>query len=818
MPALHTPVPKPLTLAVRIAFAATLALTLNPPAHAQTAPAAVVKYDIPAAPLAEALTLYSQQAGVAIVMDASQLRGLRAPALQGSYAVEEGFAILLRGSGYSVARTAVGYVLRPAGASATPPATAATPAAPADAMLGAVTVTAEAESDGRTEGSGRYTTNGPSRTATGLNMTLKETPQAVSIVTQQQMQDQHMRSLDDVADGATGLTYSKLGTERSYFYSRGNAVTDLQIDGMSTSLAESFSTDVLSLNNMAIYDRVEIVRGANGLLQGSGNPSAVINLVRKRPTREFQFSAEAGAASWADYTGQLDVSGSLNQSGSVRGRAVLYGNHANSYRNGAGTNNKLLYLIGEADLDPATTVSFGLTAQKDDHRGYDWGGLPIKADGSFYDLPRSTSLAGPWAHLNRNNYSIFGDLTHYFANGWTVSAAANGIRSKADYLASISTRVSGDTFLLSTSNTLYNDRQWSLNLKANGNFTLFGREHELIIGASNRKDNLYYPYYSATSTSTIDINDPNFWPIPQPAINYASNLNVSYRRSEKGLFAATRLHATDALSVILGTRLSWADYAVKTTYVNSRYDSGRQPVPYAGLVYQLTPQHSLYTSYTNIFSVQQSFGPNGLLDPLKGRNYEGGVKSTLFGGLNTAVAAFQTDQVNLPVALDMPATCGAAGNSNCYTAGAKVRTRGVELEASGSPVTGLNLAAGYTYANPSYEEGPNSGKQYNTAIPRRVLKLSGDYTLPGGQWRVGGKLQSQSRMYYQYTGYKVSEGGYSVLDLHANYRYSRHLSVQLNIRNATDKHYYQTIPPTTYFRGLLYGAPRSFAATVRYDY
>lgn len=69
-------------------------------------------------------------------------------------------------------------------------------------------------------------------------MTLRETPQSVSVVTHQQMQDRNMHSLDDVADVATGLTYSKLGTERSTFYSRGFPITDLQVDGVSTSVAE----------------------------------------------------------------------------------------------------------------------------------------------------------------------------------------------------------------------------------------------------------------------------------------------------------------------------------------------------------------------------------------------------------------------------------------------------------------------------------------------------------------------------------------------------------------------------------------------------
>lgn len=796
--------PAPLALAAALALAGS---SLHAQSVALAPSAAPLQFNIAAKPLAQALSDWALQAHLQLIVQPSLVSGKTSPAVTGTLTPRQALDRLLGSSGLVGVQDGNAIVIKRAGTAG-------------DAVtLGTVTVTGQAEHSGTTEGTGSYTQTGPSSTATGLPLSLRETPQSVSVITQQQMQDQGMRSLDDVADVATGLSYSKLGTERSYFYSRGSTVTDLQLDGMPSSVAESFSTDVLSLNNMAIYDRVEVVRGANGLLQGSGNPSATLNLVRKRPTREFQFSAEAGVGSWADYTGQVDVSGPLNKAGTLRGRAVLYGNNANSFRSGAGTDNKLFYGILEADISASTTVSLGAMAQRDNHKGYDWGGLPIKADGSFYDLPRSTSLAGPWAHLNRDNYSLFGDITHNFGNGWKVTAAANLMRSEADYLASISTRVSGDTYRLATSNTLYTDKQWSFNLKASGPFNLFGRSHDLILGATRRKDDLTYPFYSATSSNTVNILDFDFWSLAQPTINYASASNYAYQRNESGLFAATRLRPRDDLSVILGGRLSWADYATSSPTLYTRYDSGSQFVPYAGVVYDLSPQHTVYASYTSIYALQTSYGPNGLLDPVTGKNYEAGVKSSWQDNrLNTSMAVFQTDQLNLPVALSVASTCGGPGTYTCYTEGAKVRNRGFELEASGALTPQWNLAAGFTYSDPEYVQGPNTGKDYNTQIPRRLLKLSTDYRLPGGRWRVGGNVQLQSGVYYETSTYRVQQGSYSTINLHANYRHDAHWSVQFNVRNATDKNYYQTIPTNTFFRGAYYGAPRSFAVRVRYDY
>lgn len=73
---------------------------------------------------------------------------------------------------------------------------------------------------------------------------------------------------------------------------------------------------------MALHDRVEVVRGATGLTRAAGNLAAAINLVRKRPTRDFQARIEGSAGTWDRYRTDVDVSGPLNDNGSVRGRMV----------------------------------------------------------------------------------------------------------------------------------------------------------------------------------------------------------------------------------------------------------------------------------------------------------------------------------------------------------------------------------------------------------------------------------------------------------------------------------------------------------------
>ncbi len=418
---------------------------------------------------------------------------------------------------------------------------------------------------------------------------------------------------------------------------------DLQVDGLPTSVTESFSMDVMSVNNMAIYDRVEIVRGANGLLQGAGNPSAAINMVRKRPTQDYQLKAEIGAGSWDNYRTQLDVGGPLNAEGTLRGRTVLMYNNRNSYQDYAGKENQLFYAIGEADLSDSTTLTVGGSVQQDNNNGYDWGGLPTRLDGSFYDLSRSTSTAGKWAYLDKLNRNVFADIKHSFNEDWNLTVATNLIWSNADFLAQVGyhTFDTDSSMQYYPNSARYDDEQINLDAALNGAFNLMGRKHEVVVGTSVRRDRLQYVTGSPSVYPTVDVLDFDSSQFPKPEI--VGDLTPSrHVRKDKGIYAATRLNPTDDLHVILGSRLSWVDYDTQGPWETDRFKEERKVIPYGGIVYDITDQTSVYASYTEIYKLQSNYSvDNKLLAPTTGSNYEIGLKNELFDGrLNASLALF----------------------------------------------------------------------------------------------------------------------------------------------------------------------------------
>src|SRR3990167_5605099 len=126
---------------------------------------------------------------------------------------------------------------------------------------------------------GQYTVDQQIDTATGLGLTVRETPQSVTVITQQRLTDQNLETIADVVRNTAGVSIVEVDDVRNVFNARGFEITNYQLDGvpLSWSLAGDSAE---TLADVSIYERIELVRGATGLLTGAGDPSASINLVR----------------------------------------------------------------------------------------------------------------------------------------------------------------------------------------------------------------------------------------------------------------------------------------------------------------------------------------------------------------------------------------------------------------------------------------------------------------------------------------------------------------------------------------------------------
>ena len=797
--------------------ASTLALACA--AWAQT-----VTFDIPAQPLDAALSQLARQAGLQLLAPPALLQGRSSGALRGSMAAPAAADQLLKGSDLT-ARIDGGtlVVSRPANGAST-----VSVGVTGDiGTLAEVTVVAEADASGTTEGTGSYTT-AVTNTAAKLPLSLRETPQSATVITRQRMDDQAMTNIVDVVKSTPGLFLGNSdGVGRPSISARGFGA-NVMYEGF-TSPWSSFTPS--SQANLALFDRIEVVRGATGLAQGAGNPSAAINMVHKRPTRDFQGSVTASAGSWDDYGVTGDVSGPLNAAGTLRGRMVAAGQDARTFRDVERHDHGLLYGVLEADLGKRAVLTFGAYRQTD-FTNHFWYDMPISGSGHHLHLPRSTFIGNDWEYSKNRVTTAFATLEHKLAGDWKLRLATLKTWRDLDLLGTATYRTSAadtsDVFYQSIWGGKYSYRQSNYDVSANGSFSLFGRQHQAVMGATRQSLNSTTLNRTWTPGRINGVDVFNFDPYaaPKPVGTFTTTGTIV--TIQDSAYAATHLNLAEGWKLLLGGRLDWYDY--RNLSGSGSYKVTRNLTRYAGLTYDINRQHTVYASYTDIFNPQTAKGIDGnIIKPVVGQNYEIGIKGEYFGGaLNASVALFQINQTNRARVLDDQSACPTYPESSCSEASGLVRTRGVDLEVQGAVTPRWQIGAGYTYADTRYVRDANTaniGRRFSTsANPQNMVKLSTLYRFDGAlqNWRLGGSVYWQSRIYADGTTGGVrwtnNQPAYAVADLIVGYRPMRNLDIQLNVTNLFDKTYYRAVGYSTQYGTDVYGEPRKAKLTARFSF
>jgi len=790
----------PLALAIQLALPLLGGALVAAPAHA-----ADTRFDIPAGSLDDSLKRFAQQSGIAILYPSASVNGLGAAALQGSFDIDEGLARLLAGSGYRAEAGAHGYRLVRLEQSGTLELESTSIVSN---PLGTIT-----------EGSGSYTP-GTIATATRLVLTPRQTPQTISVVTRQHMDDFGLNAIDEVMRHTPGITVSTYDSERTTYYSRGFPVQNFQYDGIPTLRNDAYSAGN-TLSDTAIYDRVEVIKGASGLLSGAGAPGATINLVRKKPTHEFAGHVSLGAGSRDNYRSELDLSGPLNDSGSIRGRAVAAYQDKHSFQDHYERKISTYYGILEADLSEDTLLTLGADYQDNDPKGSTWGGVPLfDSNGDRVDVSRSYNPGAQWSSWAQYTRSAFAALEHRFANDWLAKVQLN--HQINGYHAVMGSASGGNPNPLTGAGaTMFmgkyvgETRTDTAELYATGPFQLFGREHELVVGASASHaewdgkgyyDSSYNRNVANFYTWTGDVGMPN-WGTP-----FLFNDQTT---RQTGSYITARFKPSDDLALILGSR--FANYTLTgDTYSK---ETGRV-IPYAGAVYDLDENFSLYASYTSIFKPQTLPDRNNKpLEPDEGDNYEVGVKAEFFDGrLNASLAWFEIKQDNRAEAdLNYNASPSYPGLGYAYV-GTKARTKGIEAEISGELAPGWQAQAGYTHK----VIRDSDGDKVSTWEPEDQFSFYTSYQLPGAlsDLTVGGGARWQSKAWQAVTNpvhgaQDVTQEAYWLVDLMTRYQITDKLSASVNLNNLFDKKYYNNVG---FYNTVYYGDPRNLMVSTRWDF
>ena len=791
-------------LLIGVAAGALAAPLAAPRAVAQEIPTR--SFSIPPGPLGPALTAFGTQSGAQVSYLPETVAGLATQGVSGGYAPATALALLLEGTGLD-------YDIAPDGAAVIHSA-AAPLAEDADALqLGTINVSGASAS----EGTDSYLSVGLSA-VTGLPLTLRETPQSVTVMTYQRLEDLKPDTLRDAITDAVGITTNRGGIggdSGTQIYSRGFQIQNYLVDGIPSDLSISASTE----STPVIYDRIEIVRGSAGMMSGLGTPAATVNMVRKRPTAFPQISVEAEAGSWDRAGLTADVSGPLNAAGTLRGRIVASDVRQNSFIDLYSREDQVVYGVADFDVTDRTVVTLGGSYQKISEDAPQRTGYPLRfADGSPTDFGRNLNGAPDWTYYEKDATNLFADILHEFDSGWTAKAEISYARFKYDaisyYLDGALLQPDGTGAVIWPTRWIGDEKQTAFDARASGPFTLFGRQHELAFGISGAKKDNDSPDMGGWLGPWTDfdgtIDDVFTWRghgMTPPDFEKVGDFTGE--ETTLSAFASARLSLADPLHLVAGVRvIDWERTTTSTVDATGTVTSTDQkedmlPVPFLGLVYDLTDTLAVYGSFTQVFAPQSYWvqdAEGNPLDPQEGQSYELGAKWDLNDRLMATAALYRTEQDNLAVYDQETAA---------YRTLKGITTTGGELELTGQITDAWQANFGYAYTSSENEDGTSAALW----IPEHSVKLFTTYAMPGA-WSdltLGGGLTWQSETTTD-PGDPV-QGAYTVASLLARYDVNENLRASLRINNLFDETYYSSIGSYG-----VYGAPRNaiFTLTARF--
>ncbi len=655
-----------------------------------------------------------------------------------------------------------------------------------------------------------------SKGATGLDLSPFETPQSVSILDSETLDQFQLNNINDTLNLVTGVNVERSETDRTYYNARGFDITSMHVDGVGI----PFANLVIGELDTAVYEKVEIIRGANGLITGIGNPSGTINYVRKRPLNEFQLTAKVAGGSWNKKRLETDLSTPITADGRWAARAVVAVDDRDSWLDLYEHQQQTFYGIVDGQIGSNTTLAMGYTHQKSLSDGVLWGALPLTyTDGTQADYDVSTTTTMDWTYWDAITDTAFVELGIQLGDHWnllsTITHSESDQASQLFYVW-LSPGLDPVTHLGAQSypgkyDDINKSIQWDTNI--NGQFEFAGLEHQLSIGLSIADQDVEARASDALAGFEAlppfpgwqgnEVAEP-----PWAEARLAADSDIKLNR----FYGALRLAASENFHAVLGFNV--VDFQREGISYDVSTDSDDQEIsPYLGFTWTIQEGLNAYASYSDIYQPQYELNTQQLpLGPAQGKSSEAGLKKEWFNGkLLTSIALFQTEQSNLAEFIaytdcdDIPDDDTSDDFECAPYRGITAESDGFEIEVAGQPADTLKIQAGYT--NLSIKD-PN-GNDSRTFIPRKSFKLLTTWD-PAVIENLSLGLSTRWQDDIENNG--MSQDAYVLLGLFADYEITESVKVGINLDNITDKKYFNGLQwDQTY-----YGAPRT--TTVRMSY
>lgn len=578
---------------------------------------------------------------------------------------------------------------------------------------------------------------------TKSNLDVMENPQATAIVTHEIIEQQQAQQLSDVVRNVNGMYItSARGGSQDSFGARGYAFGAENIYKNGARVNSGIFPEVSGM------ERVEILKGGAAILYGNVAPGGILNMVTKKPIFNQGGSVTVSTGSWDNYKTTLDFYDALSKSSAFRVNGAF--EDKASFRDKVTSqkyyfNPSFLFNIS----DKTQLIVEGDYLKNDFTPDFGVGTLVL-------DTKTSRSVINDLIDIRKNPASDFQyqdtqmatstvTLNHEINNNWNLNVVGSYQNYTKDFFGNERMQwylQSNGSYLWNRSMTrTYNEQNYgSVQVNLNGEFSTGKVKHKLLFGADAdylQSDNYTYYFqkqdgswaesslvYGTNGNNTngnISLTDENSWSSGYKPDTSKKDLTRTPTR-RVGVYIQDLISVTEKLKVLAGIRWSYLENMtpLKTTYAFGTKSYKKEDIagdmsknafsPRLGLVYQWTDSFMTFASYTNSFIPNTGIDINDKsLDPSIVDQWELGFKKNLFSNtLAFNATAYQIDNSNLAQMAAFNASGQVNTNTNVKELTGKTRSRGVELDITGNPLSNLSIIAGYSYNHMTYLDTPNT--------------------------------------------------------------------------------------------------------------
>ena len=650
-------------------------------------------------------------------------------------------------------------------------------------------------------------------TATKTDTRIRDIPQSISVITEEQIKDQSLLGLTDAVIYSPGVMAGQGEGNRDSFWLRGNQSTsDLFVDGV--------RDDVQYYRDLYNIDRVEVLMGPNGMIFGRGGVGGVINRVVKEANWESKNEFRIQGGAYDHKRSSIDLNNQINETLAVRINAMI--EDSGSFRQGVESERRAINPTFTFKPSGKTKIIIG-TEYFNDKRIGDRGIPSVQNSPQGYPYPtsRSTFFGNALQSHNeaiiKNGYAI---IDHAFDNGFSLknhTRFSDYDKYYQNVYANSQVRPDGtvtiDGYYDNTQRqNFFNQTDLTYNLKT-GSIS-----HRLLAGVEiGFQENENYRIL-ATPNSTIAASSP----FASLAFNSSRDRNTSTDISNQAIYIQDQIYLNEQYQIIAGLRYD----QFKTKFNDIKNSSNSANVndqflsPRVGLVYKPIEPVSIYTNYslsylprtgeqlTSLTSSNKSF------DPEKFTNIEFGLKYDLLQSFSISSAIYRLERSKMAIT-------DPSNSSNIIIVDGQV-TKGFELGVAGKLFDAHSMYGGYTYQDAEITKTQGTGSSQITSgtplghVPKHTFSLWNKYEF-NETWSAALGIISRSDMYAATptSSTAVNLPGYARLDAAVFANINKQTKLQLNIENILDKTYYQSAHNNN---NIMYGYPLTARATLTYTF